>query len=75
MPHPGGWGWRRKLNYFLFQAPPGRAGSLTAGFQEISSLIIIIPDIYPGYVLFAIYTQILQLKKPEIVTSNPKYGV
>ena len=23
------WGWRRKLNYFLFEASSGRAGSLT----------------------------------------------
>jgi len=34
MPHPGGWGWRGKLNYFLFEAPSGRVGSLTCRYDK-----------------------------------------
>jgi hypothetical protein len=26
MPHPGGWGWRRLMNYFLFSRPAPKGG-------------------------------------------------
>jgi hypothetical protein len=26
MPHPGGWGWRRLMNYFLFSRPARKGG-------------------------------------------------
>lgn len=42
MSHPGGWEWRRKLNYFLFEAPSGMAESLT-----FRILLVMLPILFP----------------------------
>jgi len=31
MPHPGGWGWRRLMNYFLFSSPAWKGGVVDWG--------------------------------------------